>query len=281
MNIFIERYKEMGETIQFVKLRRAIRVNTKKITEEKLKERLEERHVELEKIPFVKHGFYTRSRFNLVSTPEYLLGYFYIQDAAAQIPVEVLNPKEVVLDCCAAPGGKTTQLALYAPVIAVDNNKERFAAVENNIERLGIDNCIGYCLDLRTVKEKFKYILLDAPCSGNYALEDDWMKKNTLKRIEERSGRQKELLAHALSLLEKNGVLVYSTCSLEPEEDEDVIQFALDNFPVKVEKIETIGDPGLTKFEGKYYDPSMKNCRRLWPHKTNTIGFFIARLRKT
>lgn len=270
----------MGETIQFVKVRLAIRVNTKKITLEKLKERLEERGVTVEKIPFVKHGLYIKSRFNIVSTPEYLLGYFYIQDAAAQIPAEVLNPKSLVLDCCAAPGGKTTQLALYAPVIAIDNDKERFVAVENNLERLGIDNCIGYCMDLRMMQKKFDYIILDAPCSGNYMLEEGWMQKNSLKRIEERSRLQQELIAHAISLLNKNGVLVYSTCSLEPEEDEDVIQFALDNLPVKLEKVDTIGDPGVTKFEEKQYDVSMKLCRRLWPHKTNTIGFFIARLRK-
>ena len=89
-----------------------------------------------------------------------------------------------------------------------------------------------------------------------------------------------ELISKAISLLNKNGVLVYSTCSLEPEEDEFVIQFALDNFPVKLEKIDCTGDDGLTKIFGKKLDPTIKYCKRLWPYKTNTIGFFIARLRK-
>jgi len=280
MNIFVNRYKQMGETIAFVKVRRAIRVNTLKTSPEELQKRLEKKEVAIERIPFVKNGFWVKAKFNLVSTPEYLLGHFYFQDAAAQIPVEVLKPKALTLDCSAAPGGKTTQIAEYAPVIAVENSAERFAALENNIERLGVKNCVAYLMDVRDVDRKFDYILLDAPCSGNYMLEEDWMQKNSLKRIEERSRRQQELIAHALSLLNKDGVLVYSTCSLEPEEDEFVIQFALDNFPVKLEKIDCIGDQGLTRILGRQLDPSMKYCRRLWPHKTGTIGFFIARLRK-
>ena len=280
MNIFMQRYREMGEIPTFVKSKRAIRVNTNKISLEALQERLEKKEVAMQRIFFLKNAFWIKAKFNLVSSPEYLLGLFYFQDAAAQIPVEVLNPKGLVLDCCAAPGGKTTQLAEYCTVIAVENNRERFVALENNLERLGIKNVIAYQMDLRDVKKTFDYILLDAPCSGNYALEENWMRKNSIKRIHERAERQKELLAHALSLLYKDGVLVYATCSLEPEEDEFVIQFALDHFSVKVEKIDCIGDAGLTNIFGRTLDPSIKNCRRLWPHKTNTIGFFIARLRK-
>jgi tRNA (cytosine40_48-C5)-methyltransferase len=281
MNIFTKRYKSMGEQISFPKLRRSIRVNTIKISAEKLNEPLEARGMEVERIPFVKNGLYVKGRFNVVATPEYLLGLFYIQDAAAQLPVEVLNPKGLTLDCCAAPGGKTTQIAEYGPVIAIDNKRKRFTAVENNLERLGVDNCIAYVMDLRQVSKTFKYILLDAPCSGNYMLEGKpWFKKNSLKRITDRAELQKGLLAHALSLLEKGGTLVYSTCSLEPEEDEMVIQFALDNFPVKLEAIKTIGDPGFSSWEGNTFHPSMKHCRRLWPHKTNTIGFFMAKFKQ-
>ena len=281
MNIFTERYKEMGEDIAFVNIPRTIRVNTKKITASQLKKRLEARNVELKKVPFIDNAFYVKSRFNIVSTPEYLLGLFYIQDAATQIPATVLKPKGVVLDGFAAPGGKTTQLAECCDVVAVEQKAERFDALANNLERLGIDNCIAYQMDFRQITKKFDYILLDVPCSGNYALEGkDWFKKNSLKRIEERARLQKELLSHAISLLNKNGVLVYSTCSLEPEEDEFVIQYALDTFDVKLEKIDSVGDSGYTKVFGKNLDSTMKYCRRLWPHKTKTVGFFIARLRK-
>ncbi|MBS3162784.1 RsmB/NOP family class I SAM-dependent RNA methyltransferase [Candidatus Woesearchaeota archaeon] len=280
MSFLTDRYKEMGGEVKFVHSKRCIRVNTKKISVEALKTRLEKKHIELEKVPFLKNAFFVKSKFNIVSSPEYLLGLFYIQDAASQIPGEVLNPKSLTLDMCAAPGSKTTQLCEKVPVVAVDSNKDRIIALENNLERLGIDNCIAYLLDAREVNKKFDYILLDAPCSGNYILEDGWLKKTTLKRIEERSYLQKELISKAISLLNKDGVLVYSTCSLEPEEDEFVIQFALENFNVKLEKIDCIGDNGLTKIFGKKLDPSMKYCKRLWPYKTNTIGFFVARLRK-
>ena len=279
--MFKARYKEMGGELKVVKLNRCIRVNTKKITANELKARLEKKRVVLEKVPFLKNSFYVKSsKFNLVSCPEYLLGLFYIQEAASQVPVEIMKPKGLVLDACAAPGGKTSQLSEYCDVVAVENKGERLSVLENNLERLGVDNCIAYLMDFRAVSKKFNYILLDAPCSGNFMLENNWLRKNNLRRVEERSELQKELIGHAISLLNKDGVLVYSTCSLEPEEDEFVIQYALDHFDVKLEKIECIGDDGLTNIFGKKLDKNMRVCKRVWPHKTNTIGFFIARLRE-
>lgn len=280
---FKQRYKEFGGDCRPVNIRKAIRVNTLKITSQHLQKRLVERGVVLQKIPFVKDGFYVvKTRHNLVSIPEYLLGLFYIQDAASQVPAEILNPTdEVVLDACAAPGGKTSQLATTAKaVIATEIDRERFKKISYNLERLGIKNCIAYNIDVQTVHSSFPYILLDAPCSGNYMLEEGWFQKNNLQRIQERAFKQKQLLSHLISILKKNGVLVYSTCSLEPEEDECVIQYALDNFPVELEQIDMIGEPGLKNAIGVDFDGTMRYCRRFWPSKTRTIGFFMARLRK-
>ncbi len=280
-DFFKKRYSDMRGDLKFIKLRRCIRTNTKKISSNNLKKRLEKRGVKLQKISFLKNGFYVNnSKFNLVSTPEYLLGLFYIQDAATQTSAEILNPKNLTLDGFAAPGGKTTHLSTYVDVIAIENNKKRFKKLKYNLERLGIENCIAYNMDFLDVTKNFDYILLDVPCSGNYMLEKDWIFNNNLKRITERSKIQKKFLSHALSILNKNGELVYCTCSLEPEEDEFVIQYALDNFNVKLEKIETIGDNGLTEIFGRRLDSNMKYCKRFWPYKTETIGFFIARLRK-
>lgn len=282
MNLFEQRYKEFGGEIKAFNLQKAIRVNTLKISSAKLKDRLEKRGVILKKIPFVDDGFFVvRTKHSLVSIPEYLLGLFYIQDAASQVPAHILNPKdEVVLDACAAPGGKTIQLASIAKaVVATESDEERFKKLAYNLERLGINNCIAYNMDVFDVKKKFPFILLDAPCSGNYMLEKDWLQKNTLKRIQERSTIQKRLITHMISLLDKNGVLVYSTCSLEPEEDEYVIQYALDNFNVKLDMIDMIGEPGLNQALGTSFDKTMTYCRRFWPSKTRTIGFFVARLR--
>jgi len=282
MDLFEQRYREFGGEIKRFHLQRSIRVNTIKISCNRLQQRLEKRGFVLKKIPFVDNGFYVvRSKHNLVSTPEYLLGLFYIQDAASQVPAYILDPKDdIVLDACAAPGGKTIQLASVAKVVvATEIDNERFKKLAYNLERLGISNCISYNIDVMRVKKKFPYILLDAPCSGNYMLEKGWLQKNTLKRIQERSDIQKQLISHLISLLDENGVLLYSTCSLEPEEDECIIQYALDNFNVKLEKINMIGDHGLQNAIGMSFDRSMSHCRRFWPSKTRTIGFFVARLR--
>jgi 16S rRNA C967 or C1407 C5-methylase (RsmB/RsmF family) len=239
------------------------------------------RGVVLERVPFTKNGFFViSSRFNLVSCPEYLLGLFYIQDAASQIPAEILHPRETVLDAFAAPGGKATQLATYADVIAIDNNPLRMKKLFYNIQRLGINNIVAYVSNILDIKKKFDYILCDMPYSGNYMLEHDWTKKNNQERINARSKLQKQYISHELSLLNNEGVLIYSTCSLEPEENEYVINYALENHNIYLEKIDTIGDEGLTNVFGRKLDPSLKYCRRLWSSKTHTIGFFIARLRK-
>lgn len=279
--MFKEKYEKMGGSLSSIKLKRCIRVNTQRILADKLVKRLEKRGALLEKIPFVKNGYYVNtSHFNLVSSPEYLLGLFYIQDAASQIPAELLKPKDIVLDAFAAPGGKTIQLAQYADVIAIDNNHVRMKKLFNNVERMGIDNIIAYTMDFIDVNQSFDYMLCDMPCSGNYTLEKNWTKKNTQERIDQRSIIQKTYLSHAISLLNDDGVILYCTCSLEPEEDELVVQYALENHQVCLEPINTIGDEGLTTIFGRKLDPSMSLCRRLWPFRTQTNGFFMARLRK-
>jgi tRNA (cytosine40_48-C5)-methyltransferase len=281
MNIFKKRYAEIGGSLTRPNYYKCIRVNTKKISSKELAARLRAKFVEIEKVPFLKDAYYVKkSRFNLVSTPEYLMGYFYIQDAGTQIAVDCLKPRGVVLDGFASPGGKTLQLAEYCKVVAIEQKPLRFEKLINNIERWGADNILAYQMDFRSVTKKFPYILMDVPCSGNFMLDDRWAKKNTLERVNERSNLQKELLSHGISLLEENGVLLYTTCSLEPEENEEVIQYALDNFQVKLEKINCIGEPGVTNAYGKKFHKSMKHCRRLWPEKTGTVGFFMARLKK-
>ena len=109
---------------------------------------------------------------------------------------------------------------------------------------------------------------------------EKWFEKRDINGIRQNAEMQKKLLQAAVSVLKKNGVLVYSTCSLEPEEDEMVIDWALKNLPLKLEPVSTIGSNGLTNVFGKNLDNEIKKTRRLWPHKTFTQGFFIAKLRK-
>jgi tRNA (cytosine40_48-C5)-methyltransferase len=291
MNIFEKRYESFGCQISPVELRQAIRVNTLKIDEHKLIKRLEREKVQLEKIPWLKYGYYADAEFSIGSTPEYLMGYYYKQEAASQFPVQVLNPnkEEFVLDMSAAPGGKTTQISQYmenqGKIIAVDIETHRLNALKNNLERLGIKNVIVVRKDARFIDDLgflFDKILLDAPCAGNYAKDAEWFEKKTVEGFLERQNLQKELLKSAIRVLKKNGVLVYSTCSLEPEEDEVVIEWALKKFQdIKLEEIEyNLGDNGLTEIFGQKLDPEIKKCKRFWPNRTGTQGFFVAKIRK-
>jgi NOL1/NOP2/sun family putative RNA methylase len=288
--VFLKRYKELGQDVKAFKLKQSIRINGTKIDEKKLVKRLEKERIRLTKIPFLDHGYYAEAPFSIGSTPEYLFGYYYIQEAAAQIPVQILDPdeKDLVLDLAAAPGGKTTQIAQCmknkGAIVAVDNRKDRLHALRNNLERLGITNTLVYDIDGRRIKElkmEFDKILLDAPCSGNFITDPTWFNKRSINGFKERSALQKEMLRAAVSVLKKNGTLVYSTCSMEPEENELVIDWALQSLPIKLEEVKTIGDPGLTTVFAKMLDPDVAKCRRLWPNKTNTQGFFIAKMIKT
>ena len=128
---------------------------------------------------------------------------------------------------------------------------------------------------------KFDKILLDVPCSGNYAGDQNWFKKRSLQGILKNVPIQRKLITTALSVLKPGGALVYSTCSLEPEENELNIHWMLDNHKVAIEPITTtVGDPGLTNFMGKRLNEKIGQCRRFWPHKTQTEGFFVAKVRK-
>ena len=290
MNAFIERHIQLGEVFESekVKVKSALRVNTLKIKDEELIKRL---NAKLEKIPFLKHGYFYKSEFSLGATQEYFQGYYYLQEAASQVPAEILNPKgdDLVLDMCACPGSKTTQLAQLmnnkGKIIAIDALNPRLPSLQNNLERCGVTNTVVYKKDARFAQDlglKFDKILLDAPCSGNFALEPDWFLERKLEDIRVLVKTQRQLLQAALSVLKPSGILVYSTCSLEPEENEMNIDWLLNEYKdVELEKIDiNAGDEGLTSVFGKELNPEIRKCRRFWPHKTGTQGFFLAKLRK-
>jgi NOL1/NOP2/sun family putative RNA methylase len=290
---FLKRYEEMGEVFEpeEVKIKQALRVNTLKITEDELIKRLKTKGIKLEKIPYLKHGYFYETEFSLASTPEYLQGYFYIQNASSQIPPEILNPKstEIVLDMAAAPGGKTTHLAQIMNnkglIIALEENKSRIQSIANNLERLSIINVAIFKKDARFAQDlglKFDKILLDAPCGGSFCVEKNYFKIRTQKDIDMMSRTQKDLLKSAYTCLNKGGEIVYSTCSLEAEENELVINWFIEEFKdMKIEPInKDIGDYGITSFKNKQLNNELKKTRRIWPHKTGTDGFFVARLKK-
>jgi NOL1/NOP2/sun family putative RNA methylase len=266
---------------------RTIRVNTLRASKVEVAEKLGRRGVNLRDIPWTRDGFYIEEGgTNVGSSFEYLLGIYSLQEAAAQFPVEVLAPKpgEVVLDMCAAPGGKTTQIAAWmdnrGAVIAVDIRRDRLYALENNLERTGVENCIVYYGDAANMDYRgtlFDKVLLDAPCSGNYVTDRSWFSKRNIRDVEKNAAKQRELLDAAVSLLKPSGVLVYTTCSLEPEEDEYNVQWLLDNHCIQLEKVDGPGSPASTEVLGKALNPDIAKCRRFWPELTETQGFFVAR----
>jgi NOL1/NOP2/sun family putative RNA methylase len=220
-----------------------------------------------------------------------LQGYYYLQETASQLPAEILMPEEndLVLDMCAAPGSKTTQLAMMmnntGKIIAFELNNPRLPSLQNNLERCGVTNTIVYKKDARYADDlnlQFDRILLDAPCSGNFANDENWFEERKLEDLKQMSKTQRQLLESALNVLKPGGFLVYSTCSLEPEENELNIDWLLKAHKnVSLEKINLeIGDPGLTNVFGQEMNNEISKCRRLWPHKTGTQGFFLAKIRK-
>jgi 16S rRNA C967 or C1407 C5-methylase (RsmB/RsmF family) len=160
---------------------------------------------------------------------------------------------------------------------AVDSSRKRLYAVENSLERCGVTNCLVYHVDAATVDlgSRFTKILLDAPCSGNYVTDPEWFGRRTLRDVEANAARQRRLLGRAVELLEPGGRLLYSTCSLEPEEDELNVQWLLENHGVELGRVGGPGVPGLTSVFGVELDPRVSLCRRLWP-SGGTQGFFMA-----
>jgi len=250
--------------------------------------RLEALGIELEKIPFLENGYWIcHSKFSVGATSEYLLGLYSIQETAAQIPATLFTNLEgkIVLDACAAPGGKTVQLADLmqntGEIIALDVRRQKLTALSNQLERCHVENVIAYHLDARKASHlniRFDRILLDVPCSGNFATDEYWFSRRTVKDVERNAELQREILTEAAKVLKDDGEIVYSTCSLEPEENELNIDWAIKNLKLQVEKINCYGGKAPTNIFGKQLDISIENCRRIWPGQTQ--GFFVSKLKK-
>jgi NOL1/NOP2/sun family putative RNA methylase len=277
--------------------RNFLRCNTLKISPDELVKRLKEKwnavqpYPENPEIILIDQDLLPGELGNSI---EHLLGYYYIQEVCSMMSVIALNPEpnELVLDCCASPGSKTTQIAAKmenkGTIIANDLKMDRIMILSANLERQGASNtiitredAIGLCSKL-SKNFKFDKILLDAPCSGEGTLRSSvktfemWNEK-VVKKF---SRQQKKFIAFALKTLKVGGTLVYSTCTHAPEENESVINFALKNFPVKLEKIQLPlkTRPGVLEWEDEKFDKSIVLCHRIYPQDNDSEGFFVAKL---
>lgn len=285
---FINRYKKLGWIYRDIELKRSIRINIMNAYKGKTVSRLESLGILLEKIPFLEDGYWImKSKFSVGATAEYLLGLYSIQEAAAQIPVTLFTALKgkTVLDCCASPGGKTVQLANIMNnkglIVALELKKRKMFALVNQLERNHVTNTSVYNMDAKEsskLKMKFDCVLLDVPCSGNPIIDKFWFNKRTIDDVHRNARRQRQFLTEAVKVTKNGGEIVYATCSLEPEENEFNIDWAINKFPLRIEAINCYGEKGLTNVFGKNLDRSIKKCKRIWPSKTQ--GFFICKLKK-
>jgi NOL1/NOP2/sun family putative RNA methylase len=284
---FVDRYAQLGWKFREAHLKQSIRIHQANAKGKNIPERLS-LGVELVKVPFLQTGYWVlKSKVSVGATAEYLLGMYSIQEAAAQIPATLFTALrgKMVLDACAAPGGKTIQLADLmgnsGVITALDVSKRRLGAMANHLERCHVSNTIVYNVDARQagmLNRKFDRVLLDVPCSGNFASDKEWFNRRTLADIERNAKVQRAILAETAGCLAAGGEIVYSTCSLEPEEDELNIDWAVKNLKLQIQKIDCIGENGLTEVFSRKLDAQVAFCRRIWPRETQ--GFFVCKLKK-
>jgi len=232
----------------------------------------------------------------LGATPEYLAGHYILQGASSLLPVMALAPQEGerILDMAAAPGGKTTHIAALLKntgmVLANDANQARCKAVVGNLHRLGVTNTVVCSHDgrkLPKVMTGFDRVLLDAPCSGTGVISKDPSAKTSKDSsdIHLCSHLQKELVLAAIDCLDHKsatgGYLVYSTCSILPEENEAVVDYVLRKRHCKLVPTGLdFGVEGFTRYREQRYHPTMNLCKRYYPHTHNMDGFFVAKIKK-
>lgn len=240
----------------------------------------------LEPIPWTENGFYTGKAEQVTKHPYYYAGLYYIQEPSAMLPASRLPISEGdrVLDLCAAPGGKATELAsrLHGTglLVANDVSASRAKALVKNLALWGCTNC---CITGETPERLlaafgcfFDKILVDAPCSGEGMFRKDGglIESWKTRGPGEYAALQKEILDCAVQMLRPGGMVLYSTCTFSPEEDEQVIEWILDRHPeLSLEQAEQA--EGLSRG-----NPPCEKAIRVWPHKARGEGHFLALLRK-
>ena len=262
-----------------------LRANGLKIRPEQLKAMLP---WQLEPVPWVETGFYYDADQARPSRhPAYYAGLYYLQEPSAMTPGELLpvKPGDRVLDLCAAPGGKSTQLGarLLGEGLLVSNDisNSRARALLKNLELAGIPNICVTSESPERLSQVFPLffdkILVDAPCSGEgmFRRDGEMVKDWALKGPAYYAPLQREILAAAVTMLRPGGTILYSTCTFSREEDEGTVEYVLSRFPdLELKPLDTGLVPGACGGIG------LDGCMRLFPHRIKGEGHFLALLRK-
>lgn len=267
-----------------------IRVNTLKTDKAELVSRLQAKGFELRDTPILDVIAVAKAPMPVGATTEYMLGHYYIQDLSSAFAVHALEVEQdqLVLDIAAAPGGKTTLIAQKmkntGAIVALEPNQKRARSLTFNLARCGAYNTCVVQLDGHDVSKlglKFDRVLLDAPCSCEGVIAKDMTRKtsHTPSDVEFCSNRQETLIESAAAAVKPGGLLVYSTCSFAPEENEGVVYSLLKRSnKISLEPL-GFGSPGLSEYQGIVFGDEMKQTCRLYPHLHDTTGFYIAKLR--
>lgn len=278
--------------------RSGLRVNTLKSTPEHFKEIFK---FEIDRIPWIKNGYFCPENETLSKHPFYYGGLYYLQEPSAMTPASLLpvKPGDKVLDVCAAPGGKSTELAARlcgeGVLISNDISNSRAKALLKNLELFGVKNSVIVSEPPAKLTERFTgyfdCILVDAPCSGegmfrkSPAIMKNWEQYGT----EYYRDLQRQILPEAVAMLKAGGYLLYSTCTFSPMENEETVQFLLDRYP-ELEIVPAIpNDTNGLSYEGfdfghpewtDHGDETLRYTLRLWPHRIAGEGHYVALLHK-
>jgi len=269
-----------------------LRVNTNKITVEEFKRICP---FDIEPIPWIENGFYyDGEHIQAAKHPYYFAGLYYLQEPSAMTPANRLpiEPGDKVLDVCAAPGGKATELGARLQgkgvLIANDISNSRAKGLLKNIEVFGIGNVMVLSEEPGKLEEYFpEYfdkILIDAPCSGEGMFRKD---KKMVKAWEEHGPEffakiQRSIVTQAARMLKPGGMMLYSTCTFDPEENEGTIEYLINQYPeFVIKEIRpyegfACGKPEVTGSKAEDFAKTV----RIWPHKMHGEGHYVALLQK-
>ncbi len=281
-----------------------LRVNTLKTTDDRVREALSRYGASLEPLP-LRHCYLFSGLDNPGATLEYYLGYYHMQGLSSALPPLVLAPQEGdrVLDLCAAPGSKTTQMAAMMNntglIVANELNRRRLSILKFHLERLGVTNTVVTSFQAQNFPMKradrsnlyFDRVLLDAPCSGEGRFRTV-MRKDEREKMQPHSEEyslkmseyQKQMILRGFDLLKEGGTMVYSTCTYSPHENETVVDYLLQCrrdavvLPFEIQGIRTA--QGLTRYRSQRFSEDLKNTVRIYPHMVDSWGFYIALIMK-
>jgi len=275
-----------------------LRVNSLKVEPAQLFLMLKEKGVDLrssnERDKNLYHAPSLKSPGNL---PEYLLGYIHPQALTSCLASVVLSPAPscYVLDMCASPGGKTSHLAQLMNnsglIIANEPRRKRHIPLAHTLSRLGVMNTVttSYHAQEFPLRQRFDYILADVPCSGegrvrivNNATGDMSGRLKKSKGQRQLIETQKKIILRGYDLLKEGGEMLYSTCTYNPEENESVVNFLLQNRDGKILSVDPglVYDNGLTRWREERFEKQLERTARFYPHRSDSVGFFMARIRK-